>query len=207
MNKNERNVQLIRQYRETGDIEFRNEIVCINMGMISSIASHWKKAIHGRMEYNDLVQEGVLALMKTVESYDIRLGGAKFTSYAYTAIYRDIGRAITQKSHIVRVPDNLKYSTTCVSLGENWDLLTNELIPPDAAESRELAENISLAFRFLPSHKAEIMRMAFGLDGQPKMTQEEIGRKLNKVQQCVRFHIKTSIEAMRKNEVLASLAS
>ncbi len=55
------------------------------------------------VDYLDLVQEGVLGLMRAAERFDYR-EGARFATYASTWIWQSIGRAIADLGRTIRLP-------------------------------------------------------------------------------------------------------
>lgn len=68
-------------YKQNGDIALRNEIVLSNMGLVRSCALSMRNMYVKFGETDDVVNEGVLALMDAIESYD-PTKGAKFETYA-----------------------------------------------------------------------------------------------------------------------------
>lgn len=72
---------LIEQYQQSGDIRVRNEVVMKSMGLVRSVALSLRNMYIKFGEVDDVVNEGVLALMDAIDSFDPSRG-AKFETYA-----------------------------------------------------------------------------------------------------------------------------
>ncbi len=86
----------IRQYGQ-------NQLITSNLRLVTSIA---KKYLNHGLELEDLIQEGIIGLMKAISKYDYRLGN-KFSTYATWWIRQSITRAIADQSRVIRVPVHL----------------------------------------------------------------------------------------------------
>lgn len=75
------NAEQIALYRQNGEIALRNEIVLNNMGLVRSCALSMRNMYIKYGETDDVINEGVLALMDAIETYD-PAKGAKFETYA-----------------------------------------------------------------------------------------------------------------------------
>lgn len=75
------NTEQVVLYQQNGDIALRNEIVLKNMGLVRSCAMSMRNMYIKFSEPDDVVNEGVIALMDAIESYD-STKGAKFETYA-----------------------------------------------------------------------------------------------------------------------------
>ncbi len=75
------NSEQIALYKQNGDIALRNEIVLNNMGLVRACAMSMRNMYIKFGETDDVVNEGVLALMDAIESFD-PAKGAKFETYA-----------------------------------------------------------------------------------------------------------------------------
>jgi len=86
---------------QKGDIEARNKVVEANLGLVIRIAKRW-----GYLQYSnvmDLVQEGNLGLMKSIDIYDFNRK-SEFPACAVWSISRNMFRYIQNNSRIVRIP-------------------------------------------------------------------------------------------------------
>lgn len=75
------NTEQVMLYQQNGDIALRNEIVLNNMGLVRSCAMAMRNMYIKFSEPDDVINEGVIALMDAIESYD-STKGAKFETYA-----------------------------------------------------------------------------------------------------------------------------
>lgn len=72
---------LLQDYMNSHDEAVRNEIVLKNLGLVRSCALALRNTYVKYGDVDDVVNEGVIALMEAIETYDPRRG-AKFESYA-----------------------------------------------------------------------------------------------------------------------------
>lgn len=75
------NAEQIALYHESGDIALRNEIVLKNMGLVRTVAMSMRNLYLKFGDVDDIINEGVLALIDAIETYDVSKG-AKFETYA-----------------------------------------------------------------------------------------------------------------------------
>lgn len=91
---------LFTQYRESKDINIRNEIVSRYIYLAEILA---KKFINRGVEYDDLYQVACMALINAVERYDVN-ANVKFVSFATPTIIGEIKRYFRDKASVIRVP-------------------------------------------------------------------------------------------------------
>lgn len=82
-----KNTELVRRASE-GDEKALEELVLSNMGLVRSIA---RKFIDRGTDYEDLVQIGIMGMLKAAESFDINRGTV-FSTYAVPLIVGEIRR-------------------------------------------------------------------------------------------------------------------
>ena len=80
----------------------REALVLHNMPLVLSVAGRFR---HSDLDYDDLIQEGVLGLIKAAERYDPKRG-TRFGTLAVWWIRQAIGRAIANTGRTVRLPVN-----------------------------------------------------------------------------------------------------
>ena len=71
----------IAEYKSSGDIALRNEIVLNCMGLVRSCAMSLRNMYIKSGDTDDVINEGVIALMDAIESFDDSKG-ARFETYA-----------------------------------------------------------------------------------------------------------------------------
>lgn len=84
-----------------GDIEAKNKLINSNLRLVVKIARHY--FIKDGMPFLDLIQEGNIGLMKSLEKFDVTRG-YKLSVYATWWIHESITRAIGNKYRTIRIP-------------------------------------------------------------------------------------------------------
>lgn len=92
---------LARQIR-AGSEAARNRLVSANLRFVVHVASDYQ---HCGLPLEDLISAGNLGLMTAAERFD-ETRGFKFITYAHWWIRQAIYNAITQETHLVRLPAN-----------------------------------------------------------------------------------------------------
>ena len=75
-------VELMRLYKQTGDLELRNRLVLHYMDSVKKTVMSMRSMLPGNMQYDDFVNQGVLALIDCIEKYQFDRG-ASFDTYSY----------------------------------------------------------------------------------------------------------------------------
>src|SRR5215208_2020720 len=95
----EEEAELSARIRE-GDQAAWEELVRCNLRLVVSIA---RRYVGRGLDFADLIQEGNLGLMRAARGFDAAFG-TKFSTYATWWIKQAIGRAISNKASLIRLP-------------------------------------------------------------------------------------------------------
>ncbi len=90
----------LAQRIERGDLRAKEQMVNSNLRLVVSIARKYQNA---DMPLLDLIQEGILGLIRASEKFDYRKG-FKFSTYATFWIRESIQRAIANRARTIRIP-------------------------------------------------------------------------------------------------------
>jgi RNA polymerase primary sigma factor len=93
----------LAQRIELGDAAARDRMVTANLRLVISIARRYQGM---GMSLLDLIQEGVLGLIRAVDKYEWRRG-FKFSTYATWWVRQGIQRALASKTREIRIPENV----------------------------------------------------------------------------------------------------
>lgn len=130
------NAEQIAIYQQSGDVALRNEIVLNNMGLVRSCAMSMRNMYIKHGDTDDVVNEGVIALMDAIESFD-PAKGAKFETYASLKIRGAIIDFLRRQDWI---PRNVRKFARTLDKANSMFYNLNGRVPTTA----ELAEHLGI---------------------------------------------------------------
>lgn len=178
---------------KAGDRDAINSLVKHNLKIVVTIAN---KNIGRGIEVDDLIQQGNIGLYEAALRFDPD-HGVRFASFARTRVLKMMNELIDSCGRLVRIPVNQEYQRYLdIKAGKDVDNLKpvylDQPLGEDGSgsvlsridigeESEDLSEEIQVlgeAVNSLEENERKVITWFFGLGGNEKITQIEIGKKL-----------------------------
>ncbi|MEX8503393.1 MAG: sigma-70 family RNA polymerase sigma factor [Leptothrix ochracea] len=140
----------------------RDRMSVANLKLVQSIA---KKYLYSGMPLDDLLQEGNLGLLKSVERFDWRRG-YRFSTYATWWIRQQVSRFVADKAKTIRVPVHVYEKVQRIEQVVRAFEIANDRVPTTAEvaelvvlSTRKVASYMQISGEPLPIHEIDIDSM------------------------------------------------
>lgn len=187
---------LLHNLFKSGQEGAREQLVRSNMRLVVKIANDYK---YGRMDFEDIVSNGVIGLLKAIDNFDPEKGAFSACASTWINKYIRMGfdkyRAIHAKRYD-RMTQEERSSCIVESLNEKVgdgetefadSLTSDEASPSEVVEKASSIKAMHDAIDgALDSREKFIVRARYGLDGNGPMTLEEIAGRMNCTRERVR---------------------
>ena len=122
---------------QSGDILARNKLIEDNIGLVKFIISKYESRLI-ISDFDDLLNEGVLALIKSIERFDVNKG-TKFSTYAVIWLKQNIFRYIANMERTIRRPIKVETLIWQVQNAQNTLIADNK-----PYEANDIAEFLNI---------------------------------------------------------------
>ena len=196
------NEELILEYR-AGNVKALDGLIQQNKGIIYKIAYKYQCGCSSVVDFDDLIQEGYLGLMRAVDKYDPNNENkASFITYSVywikAFIYRFIqrrGKSYQDISLYTETGDNIEL---CDSIADEEDCMCKV---EESIYHKELKEEVHQAmYENLTLKQRNVIELRYGFNSIKPMTLQEIGDILDITTSGADNILSASLHKLRKSK-------
>jgi len=205
--------------------KIRDTLIQQNMRLVFKLShNHVRKLTSTNLEFSDIVQIGMLGLMKAVDGFDPN-SGYKFSSYASTSIDLTILRHINNLGRTIRIPEKVSIKHLKLAKQQKNDLndanienvsIYNILFGSNDNSDESLSyvrndvdfdtvffeQDLKTFMMCLTDKELYAITNFYGLFDKPSINTREISKLLDVSTQTVYTILKTGIEKLQKRKEL-----
>ena len=171
-----------------------------NIGFIKTIAKEVSSRYRDTVEFDDFVQEGMIAFWKCIERYDERIG-VNFLTYAKPAIKNAMTDLV--RKNLSSTCFEVESLDKCIENGEQrlWEVLASELYsktPEQIILRAEQLQELYAALRELGDRERTYLLYRFGFEDEQKHSVFDTASHFSLSESRAKSLEKSAIQNLRK---------
>ena len=180
-----------------GDLEARNILIERNLRLVAHIM---KKYYAQASDQEDLISIGTIGLIKGITTFDCTKG-ARLATYAARCVENEIlmyFRSQKKSGQDVSLSDYIETGTDGAALSL-MDVVSDDADLLESIVGKERVEQVRRAVvTCLSDQERQVVKMRYGLDGNPPSRQREVAQKLGISRSYVSRIEKRALEKLRR---------
>lgn len=188
------------------DKRYLTELIIKNEGIVKKLANKYYTEKTASFDFNDLVQEGYIGLMKCVEKFDPeKQGSATFVSFAVHYIKGYINRFIDQKNTNEEISLNQKPKYADEDYREPIDLIQDPDDYYEEVEHRIYCQQLradleAVMDEYLTLFERDVLKLRYGWDRIDPLTASEVADIYHVQIYTINSKVDAAIKKMRRSK-------